>query len=74
MTAIVCTVMEKLNPNTLPSGSLLKRFHWGKLWVGFIAANAVLPVCMVYTFLTRHITWAGVKYKRKKGKIISVEH
>jgi len=74
MTSIVCTVMEKLNPHTLPPNSLLKRFHWGKLWVGFITTNAVLPVCMVYTFLTRHITWAGVKYRRQSGKIISVEH
>jgi hypothetical protein len=74
MTSIVCTVMEKLNPHTLPPNSLLKRFHWGKLWVGFIAANAVLPVCMVYTFITRHITWAGVKYRRQSGKIIGVEH
>jgi hypothetical protein len=74
MTKIFCTVMEQLNPSTLFANSLLKRFHWGKLWVGFIAANAVLPMCMVYTFMTRHITWAGVKYRRSGGKIISVEH
>lgn len=74
MTSVVCTVMEKLNPRTLPPNSLLKRFHWGKLWVGFIVGNAVLPVCMVYTFMTRHITWAGVTYRRQSGKIIAVEH
>jgi Glycosyl transferase family 21 len=74
MTSVVCTVMGKNNPEALSSKILIKRFNWVKLWVGFITANAVLPICMVYTFMTRHITWAGVKYRRRSGKIISVEH
>ena len=90
MTGVVCSVLEELNPDLVREMSankeslkgqqqqqqqrLASTFNWGKLWVGFIFANAVLPVCMVYTFATRHITWAGVRYQRRKGKVVSAEH
>ena len=36
--------------------------------------GAVIPVCIAYTFLTRHIDWSGIRYWRKGGRIIRVLH
>ena len=74
MTGVVCALLEALNPVDLADLNLVERFNWKKVWAGFIGANAVLPICMLYTFITRHITWAGVLYRRQGGKVVEVKH
>ena len=74
MTGIVCSVLEAQDPSSLPPHHLRSRFHWGTLWVGFILGNAIVPVCMAYTFATNHIVWSGVRYRRKQGKVVHVQH
>lgn len=75
MTGVVCALLETLNPRDLgPGAALAGRFHWPRLWAGFLASNAAIPLCMAYTFATRHIEWAGVRYTRRRGRVVAVEH
>lgn len=73
MTLSVLDLMSALNPD-LKSKRLRHRIDWFKMWIGFVFTNTILPLCMVYTFLTDHIEWAGVIYRRKQGKVVSVDH
>lgn len=73
MTVVVVSSICELTPG-LKSSDLLRRFAWGRLLAGFVVANAVVPVCMAYTFVTRHIEWAGIRYTRRAGKIVAVQH
>lgn len=52
----------------------LDTFCWPKLWLGFYLNNAVMPLCIAYTFLTSHIDWSGIRYWRKGGKVVRVLH
>lgn len=52
----------------------LLRYLFTQVWAGFYFSNALLPLCMAYTFLTPHINWAGITYTRRRGKIASVRH
>lgn len=52
----------------------LESFHWAKLWGAFVASNALLPLCMAYTFATSHIDWSGVRYWRRGGRVVGVQH
>lgn len=72
MTGVVLQLLQELNPSL--TRRQLHTFNWPKLWVAFCCANAVLPICMAYTFATRHIEWAGVRYTRRRGKVVSVQH
>lgn len=36
--------------------------------------SAVIPLCIAYTFLTRHIDWSGIRYWRAGGKVVRVQH
>lgn len=72
LTNVVLALFIELDP-------ALKRrqmatFNWAKLWCAFYIYNLVLPFCMVYTFATKHIDWAGIRYYRSKGKVVRVEH
>ena len=42
-------------------------YQWVKLWLGFYLNNAVLPVCMLLTYMQPHIQWAGATYIKKNG-------
>ena len=35
---------------------------------------AVIPLCIAYTFATRHIDWSGIRYFRHGGKVVRVQH
>lgn len=52
----------------------LETFQWAKLWAAFVASNALLPFCMAYTFCTTHIDWSGVRYWRRGGRVVRVQH
>jgi len=34
----------------------------------------VIPLCIAYTFVTRHIDWSGIRYWRAGGKVVHVQH
>lgn len=76
MMAVVMELLLVLNPqlSEVSDGHLRARFKLVRLWLGFVLGNALLPLCMVYTFATRHIEWAGVQYTRRNGKVVRVEH
>lgn len=44
-------------------------FSWFKLWLGFYLTNAVLPCCMLYTYLNPWVEWGGIWYAKSKGKV-----
>jgi hypothetical protein len=72
MTGIIITLMSKLNP-ALSSSAMHAAFHWPRMLLGLWLNNAVIPVCMVYTFLKPTIVWSGVRYRRSGGKVVGVE-
>eukprot|EP00775_Hariotina_reticulata_P008153 gene8153-8346_t len=50
------------------------RVSWVLLWAGWLLSNAVLPYCMLYTYLCNHIEWSGTVYHKKSGKVVRVVH
>ena len=61
----------------LPKASY-RRPHTGLLhapvrWPAF-PLPAVIPLCIAYTFLTSHIDWSGIRYWRRGGKVVRVQH
>lgn len=68
MLDLLCT----LNPSL--KRAQLDTFCWPKLWAGFFLANALIPLAIAYTFCTRHIDWAGIRYWRRGGKVVAVRH
>jgi hypothetical protein len=59
-----------------PSDPSLKRellgFSCAKLWLGLLAEGLVSPPCMLYTFCSPYITWAGIRYAKRGGKVSRV--
>ena len=49
-------------------------FNWFRLWLAFCLANAVLPLCAVYTWIQPKIEWAGITYTKARGCVVRVEH
>ena len=49
-------------------------FNWPKLWLAFCFANAVLPLCALYTWVQPKIQWSGITYRKARGCIIAVDH
>lgn len=52
----------------------LQCFSWGKVWLGMYVNNALLPVCMLYTYLQPAVEWAGITYWKRNGSITYVQH
>ena len=52
----------------------LQCFSWGKLWLGMYLSNALLPFCMLYTYLQPAIEWAGITYWKRNGSITYIQH
>lgn len=71
MITVIFDLLCELNVE-LTSRDLRRRFSWLKLCIGFWVANTVLPLCMLYTFASRDIEWAGVRYRRRGGKVVHV--
>ncbi len=47
--------------------------HGAQVWAGFLANNAVLPVCATYTFLAPHVDWSGSRYWKRRGRVVRVQ-
>jgi hypothetical protein len=39
------------------------------MWFGLLVECVVSPACMLYTYRSPYITWAGVKYTKRDGKV-----
>jgi hypothetical protein len=44
-----------------------------QVWVGFVANNALLPLCAAYTFLTPSVVWSGTRYWKRHGRVMQVQ-
>jgi hypothetical protein len=59
-----------------PADPQLERDLWSfscaKLWLGLLAEGLVSPPCMLYTFYSPYITWAGISYAKRGGKVSRV--
>lgn len=73
MMRVVLVLLLALNP-ALSKSRLHRCFDWPRLVVGFWLANAILPICMAYTFATSTIEWSSIVYRRCRGKVVEVIH
>ncbi|GMH45669.1 hypothetical protein BSKO_13632 [Bryopsis sp. KO-2023] len=65
---------EKKETNLTEVESIqLDGLHYFKVWLGMLVTNGLLPICALYTFLEPTVSWSGLKYYRRNGKIIRVE-
>lgn len=55
-------------------GAEAVRFCWWRLGLGLLLNNALVPVCLVVTFLRPSIVWAGIRYTIRDGKVALVRH
>ncbi|KAK9864087.1 hypothetical protein WJX84_002864 [Apatococcus fuscideae] len=46
------------------------RFPWGKVWLAMYVNNAVLPLCMLYTYVQPAVEWSGVTYRKHAGRVV----
>jgi hypothetical protein len=76
MAAAVVALLAELDPPPPPPAPRRAppAFHWSRLWAAFVGANALLPLCLAYTFATRHVVWAGIRYERRRGRVVKVLH
>lgn len=44
-----------------------------QVWAGFIASNALLPLCAAYTVLMPHVDWSGTRYWKQRGRVVQVQ-
>lgn len=72
MTAAVLRIFRVLNPDKQQLFAL-GVFNWAKCWGGILINNAILPLCMAYTFATPHVVWSGIRYTRASGKVARVD-
>lgn len=68
MTGVMLALFRELFPeDTNPPQQ--DCFNWLKLWLGFYLTNAILPCCMLYTYVTPWVEWGGIWYAKSKGKV-----
>jgi hypothetical protein len=54
--------------------ALRPRISLTLLWLGWALENAVLPLCMLYSFCCDRIVWGGITYRKKGGRVCKVLH
>ena len=69
---MVLDLLQELDPSL--HRRQLHTFSWWRVCVGFVASNAVVPLCMAYTFANRRVDWSGITYTRRRGKVVHVQH
>lgn len=73
MTRQCLLLLRELSPGA-DQQLLHPRMRYGMLWAGWVFENALLPVCMAYTYCCDHIVWGGIRYKKSGGKVVEVRH
>jgi len=69
----VFRLFRVLSPNAEPQVAH-PHVCWALVWAGWLLSNAVLPCCMLYTYLCNRIEWSGVVYHKQAGKVVKVVH
>jgi hypothetical protein len=65
-------LLQHLHPADARLVGELQCFNCAKLGLGLLAEGLVSPVCMLYTFCSPHITWAGIRYAKRGGRVSRV--
>ncbi|GBF99914.1 hypothetical protein Rsub_12822 [Raphidocelis subcapitata] len=42
---------------------------WPRVWVGLAAESITLPLCAAMTLLSHEIEWAGIRYRKRRGRV-----
>lgn len=42
---------------------------WPRVWAGLLAESVALPVCAAITVLSHEIEWAGIRYRKRRGRV-----
>ncbi len=42
---------------------------WFKVWLGIFVESLVLPLCVAYTLVNPEIDWAGIRYRKRGGRV-----
>lgn len=45
---------------------------WLRVWAGILIESLVLPYCVTYTLATSDIVWAGITYRKRRGRVTVV--
>ncbi len=68
---VILQLFSELSPG---QGASKELFCWRKVWAAFLFTNAVLPLCAAYTWLAPDVVWSGVRYHKRGGRIVRVQH
>jgi hypothetical protein len=44
-----------------------------QVWTGFVANNALLPLCAAYTYVAPSVVWSGTRYWKRRGRVVQVQ-
>jgi hypothetical protein len=44
-----------------------------QVWAGFVANNALLPLCAAYTYIAPSVVWSGTCYWKRRGRVVQVQ-
>ena len=44
-----------------------------QVWAGFVANNALLPLCAAYTYIAPSVVWSGTRYWKRRGRVVQVQ-
>eukprot|EP00879_Flechtneria_rotunda_P025983 GHRR01027650.1.p1 GENE.GHRR01027650.1~~GHRR01027650.1.p1 ORF type:complete len:272 (+),score=93.49 GHRR01027650.1:524-1339(+) len=69
----VLTLFRVLSP-AASTQVLQPHISWALVWAGWVVCNTIIPFCMLYTYICDHITWGGIVYYKKLGKVSRVVH
>ncbi|KAG2488516.1 hypothetical protein HYH03_013019 [Edaphochlamys debaryana] len=70
MTAEILGLFAVLSPSAPPIP--LSAFSWARLWAGLLGSNAALPLVMAATYLSPTVEWAGVTYRKHRGRVTPI--
>ena len=45
---------------------------WARAWLGILVESFVLPACVALTLLRDEIEWAGIAYRKRRGRVTVV--
>jgi hypothetical protein len=69
MVCQVSALLLHLHPCDAELAVQLGRYSCTRMWAGLLVECVVSPACMLYTYRSPYITWAGVRYAKRDGKV-----
>ena len=67
----LCSVLSKENVDRNFQRSPVSR---EKLFLAFVAVNVAVPFVALWNIVFSDITWSGIRYSKKHGRIVKVVH